>query len=589
MKWLTFLFIVAGCSVNNLKSSNRSDRKSLQHQSSKMQNINTGPSLSNSSFKDETELYGLGHIKAANFFIIDFNQDGYSDIVFLPEYYSAPQILLFEPKEKIFKPLDYSPFEQDVKAHYLLFYDFNNDHLLDVLVGVLNQKSELKKIPLELHIGRKQNGKLHFVKDPTAITLPASAHASVAVLDYDLDGDLDLFVANWFDQSVTPIRPLPDILLTNNQGKFSNASELLVDEWKKDQDGVNFLRARPSYATSICDINQDGYIDILTSSTNGYGNKLWLNSSAVRSESRFFTDTSVLSRFSADSEGLLTSKGGGRTFSVVCSDYNNDSIMDVFVGEIYHNYDPDNIDRSSILTGSTTKRMPEFIRTEYTLDSMDISWHQADRRAVWWDYNLDGLLDLLIDNSGYPPHTKMVLFEQLSDHSFISRASDLGLDFTNPTSTVLIDVNRDGRWDVLSASSDLRDASLQKRVYLLVNYHEPVGKSLKLHLEGDKANTLGVGATLILKLSRDGKYYQRIYNVEYSQGGLPPQNESSLILGIAPGEKLREIIVRWPYAIKKDTKTTLLERTYRFSGKLGPEYTLCEAGYFLEGNKRCGL
>lgn len=588
MKIWCLLFILVGCSIGKLQNGPTTDENNKLKNSANDSKVKLGPTLANTSFVDETELYGLGHLIATNFFVIDINLDGYSDLVYLSEYYSEPKFLVFSPKEKKFTDLGYNPFFDSIKAHYLLFYDFNDDNILDVIVGVLNQKTEIKKAPLRLYKGVLKNDKLFFELSENAITLASGPHATALPIDFDLDGDLDLFVGNWFDQTKNPPMVTPDYLLVNNKGVFTNASELLTDEWKTGPEGLNLINAKPTYAASICDMNQDGHPDILTSSTNGHSNKLWINSTQVRSDGRYFIDNSIQSGFAADTEGLLTAKGGGRTFSVVCADYNNDSIMDVFMGEIYHNYDADSADKSSILSGSTTKFNPKFIRTEYTLDSYDLSWHQADHRGLWFDYNLDGLQDLLIDNSGYPPHTRLVLFEQLSDHSFINRSEDLGVNFVNPLNTTLIDVNNDGRWDILSAQSDLRDSSIKRRIYLLVNKHEPVGRSLKLHLGGQKANQKGIGATVILKLERDEKLYERIFNVEYSQGGLPPQNEDSLIVAIAPGEKLRHILVRWPYASNSKSAKYQMEKKYEIKGKIGPEYTLCEAGYSLPGRGRCG-
>src|SRR5690606_6148323 len=98
-----------------------------------------------------------------------------------------------------FEKFTHSFFKTTIKASYFLFYDFNNDGLLDVLVGVLNQKSEIEKSPLAFYSGKIESGNLVFKKEPKALVLAPGPHASVVPIDYNLDGQLDLYVSNWFE------------------------------------------------------------------------------------------------------------------------------------------------------------------------------------------------------------------------------------------------------------------------------------------------------------------------------------------------------------------------------------------------------
>ena len=154
-----------------------------------------------------------------------------------------------------------------------------------------------------------------------------------------------------------------------------------------------------------------------------------------------FKDYGTQSHFAHDNEGLLVPRGGGNSFYSACTDYNDDGIMDVIQGEIFHAYDSENRDRSSVLTGSQFGFPPKFLRTEYHMDDGNNSWTQGDRRGSWVDFNRDGYIDVLVDNSGFPPNSRLLLFEQLSHHGFADVARDLGVDILNPSGTVLIDVN----------------------------------------------------------------------------------------------------------------------------------------------------
>ena len=136
--------------------------------------------------------------------------------------------------------------------------------------------------------------------------------------------------------------------------------------------------------------------------------------------------------------------------------------MDIFLGELSHSYDNESVDRSSILTGSKESFPPFFIRTEYLSHTQTEQWNQGDRRGVWLDYNLDGRIDLLVDNSGFPPHSRLVLFEQDKDHGFSNISTKAGLDIVNPTGTITLDINRDGAPDILTSQNNIRNSEIPR-------------------------------------------------------------------------------------------------------------------------------
>ena len=537
-------------------------------------------------FKDKTSAYGLDNVEAYNFNIVDLNGDFYSDIVVIPSFYSYPKFYYYDLVRQKFMQGD-SPFRNPVKASFMLFYDLDNDHVLDAIVGVLNQKTELSKEPLKIFYGRKVDGKVVYDK-PYSINVKIS-NSTIGLIDYNLDGKLDLFIGNWFKMIRDNPFPAPDYLFENKGRKFEDVSSVLVGEAKKDSTGAMFINATPTYGAQICDIDQNGYPDILTVSTNRFDNKMWMNRYKFRDQKRYFEEIGKFAGYSADSEGLNNKQGGGRSFGVACADYNNDGIMDIFVGELTHNYDSSDVDKSSVLTGRTFKYPPKYFRTEYFLDSFDPGWHEADRRGIWTDFNNDGLLDLLVDNSGYPPYSKLVLFEQLFDHAFENRAAQMGVDIMNPISTVVLDINRDGKMDILTAQSQIRDESLKPKIKLFENNIPTKGRGVRLFLRGEKANFHGLNATITMRVKKDGRILNRLQNVAYSYGALPPQNEEGVHFGIAEGERVDSVIVRWPYSKVPNTSRTALEKVYKlpdeFSGVLS--MTLCENGNILVGRRNC--
>jgi len=521
-------------------------------------------------FVDKAEHYGLAGLEAVTMNIVDLNQDGWSDLVFLPNYYSRPKFLVFNPKIKKFTPLNHDPLPTDFKASYLIFHDFNKDGIKDLVSAVFNQKSEVTKVPVQMLKGIIKEKKIFFELVPKAISVSPTSTSAVTIIDYDLDGWPDLFFSNWFENLGNEVIPVADRLLRNKLGThFEDVSHLLKGEHFKLPNQLYPSQAKPTYGASTCDIDQNGFPDILAVSTNGYKNKLWMNQKNDETDLRFFEDVGDKSGYASDELGSRLPTGGGRTFFSACVDYNDDGIMDVFLGELSHGHDNDSVDKSSILTGSKLTYPPYFIRTEYLSEGDSQHWNQGDRRGIWLDYNLDGRVDLLVENSGFPPYSRLVLFEQQEDHAFVNVAAKIGIDVVNPGATVILDVNQDGRWDILTAQNNIRDSKIKPRFYLFENQMISKGKSLKINLVGKNSNTDGVGAKLSLVLvSKKNPKVKKIQTrwVEYSQGGLPSQNESNMIFGVPHEFKPQEIQVSWPFVKNMSkSKTEINLKTYKIN------------------------
>ena len=502
------------------------------------------PGTTSKLFEERSRQYGLEGVRGVRFYAIDFDRDGWTDLAILPDYFSTPEFYHFSPQTKRFERLGYSPLGEDTQGSFLNFADLDGDGSLDVLLGTLVQKSELTKKSLRIFRGSIKSGRLRYEEIPNPfspnvrkrlLNFPLS---SLSLLDFDLDGKLDLFLGGWFYHGPKgEVTNAPDILLKGEGFKFQDTSSLLSNE--------DASRAAPTFASATCDIDLDGYPDILTASSNGHPNKLWLNqqnTSDGQGSGRLFRDFGAESGYAQDHEGRLQLRGGGHSFFSSCADYNNDSLMDIFLGELFHAHDPKTVDLSSILTGKNLET-PQFIRTPYTNDEQR-RWSQGDRRGVWLDYNVDGLTDLLVDNSGFPPRSRLVLFHQNPDHSYEDRAPRAGIDLVNPVGSITLDVNRDGRPDILVGQDRVRDARIRPRLYLFENAIPREGRrSVRFYLRGQTSNARGIGSLVTLETSK-GKKRQW---VEYHQGPQASQNQEGIQFGLAKGEAPLKVSVHWPY------------------------------------------
>ncbi|MGE3610054.1 MAG: CRTAC1 family protein [Bacteriovoracaceae bacterium] len=594
--WGLFFFIA--CSSPSKKSSDEASielSEELNSISKKVETIQFGPTLKEGgSFLDKTKEYGLENLSAVAFNVIDFNFDGANDLVLLPTYYSRPLFFEFNKEKKKFSPWKHDPLPLDFKASFILIYDLNNDRVPDLLSAVLNQRTEMTQVPVKYFKGEIRKGLLHFIEDPKALVLPVEPTSSMSLIDYDLDGLLDLFIGNWFQMKSGQYTPTADRLFKNQRGHFQEMSSLLTNESNKTADQIYPPLARPTYGSSTCDIDQNGYPDILTVSSSGYKNKLWMNLKDIVSAERYFDDAALVSSYAADPEGSLIETGGGRSFFSACTDYNDDGLMDIFLGELSHAYDNESVDRSSILTGSKETYPPYFIRTEYVSDASSESWNQGDRRAVWVDYNLDGRVDLLVDNSGFPPYSRLVLFEQDESHAFMNVASQAGIDVVNPVGTISLDLNKDGYPDIITSQNNIRRADIPPRLYVLENQLKyPKRRAVRVYLSGMKANTQGIGAMVMLYTQKGKqKVVQRRWN-ELTQGGLSSQNEDGVHFGVGEDFEIVGIKVRWPLAKKSGIQAgQAVEKLYSLVGfekKSYMEVTACEDGRLFMGKASCHL
>ena len=375
--------------------------------------VSSGPTKASSFFKDETKAFGLAGVRGERFFAVDVNNDTHTDIVVLPHNHAPPVFYLFDPKKKSFSPLKQNPFPRVVRASFLVFHDLDKDGIRDVIVARFHERGEVSKRPLRIFKGKIKEGALSYHPVPfSSRPLPTS---SLVLFDYNLDGHIDFFQGNYFEHNKGQRRPSPDILWHGQGMSFQNMSALLEGEHIVDQGKETHPNARPTIGASLCDVDQNGYPDILTASTGGRENKMWLNLPDPNNKGdRLFKDYAEASGYAEDSEGAFLRFGGGHSFFSLCADYNNDGLVDVAVGELTEGYAATSRDPSSILTGSKKGFPPKFLRTAYSHDKDLKHWPQGDRRGLFVDLDFDGLPDLLVDNSGFPPESPIDLFQATS-------------------------------------------------------------------------------------------------------------------------------------------------------------------------------
>ena len=277
-----------------------------------------------------------------------------------------------------------------VKTHALVCEDFNGDHMPDVAVSIIN-KPVSDPVAVFLNDGA---GKLNSEAD--SLYLMQDDVKALAAGDLNNDQNIDLAIAIYEDSLVL-------IMLGDGNGKFTNTFELktpakpnklLITDLDNDQnndivvlsgsarmmiymgDGqLNF--SEPVVVAGIgsaqdvaaCDLNNDGYLDLLTGSGNIRAVLMFLN----------------------DGQGGFPEKKSLPTYRpswfVDTADFNRDSYPDIVAGS--GSYDSDNV---YVLMGNSN--------VEFTCpDTLSPGTYVADITAA--DINGDKNPDIVVvDRNG---------------------------------------------------------------------------------------------------------------------------------------------------------------------------------------------
>ena len=236
--------------------------------------------------------------------------------------------------------------------------DFDGDGDIDLFAGATS--------PNELtRVFRNDEGTgFADVAAEIGLTIPGRSARQSNWVDYDNDGDLDLYSGDRLvpGQSFPGIEPNPDAsnkLFENTGGLFA---QVFAGEGPTD--------VRPTVGACWFDYNQDGRLDVFLANQSGTTDALW------RNDGDAFVD--VAPELGIDSAGRDKKEGG---VGCAIGDYDNDGNLDIYLSaygpnRLYHN----NGD------GTFTE----------TAETLGITEPDHVVSAEWGDYDNDGDLDLFV-------------------------------------------------------------------------------------------------------------------------------------------------------------------------------------------------
>lgn len=470
----------------------------------------------------------------------DFNNDGLPDL-----YFTANQV-----EDQLYLNLGNLQFK-DITAEANIHngkgwttgvttVDINHDGWLDIYVSKVGAYQNISgHNRLYINQGLNANGNPTFVEKAANYQLDFIGFSTQAnFFDYDLDGDLDMFLLN---HSVNPNQNYGkgstrhridttsgDKLFENRKGLFYNVSE-----------AAGILQSKIGYglAASISDTNNDGFPDIYV------GNDFFENDYFYRNNGdKTFTE-------------IITSRTGqvGHTthFSMGndIADINNDGFTDIlsvdmlpedlttyktsgteFNYQIYQNYLNNGYTRQYMQnTLQLNNGNGSFSETAFASGVAATEWSWAPLIA---DFDNDGLQDIYISN-GILGATNDMDFINFIANDNIQKSLGAGMQekdmkfideipkkkttnyffknngdqtFTNNSQewanekpsysngTIYVDLDNDGDLDIISNN-------VNSPVSVLENTSERLNPDyhwLKINFKGDTLNPLGIGAKAIL-------------------------------------------------------------------------------------------
>jgi len=360
---------------------------------------------------------------------------------------------------------------------------------------------------------------------------------SASFTDYDSDGHLDLFVANYVDFTVADakacydpsgvrdycgplqFRPVPDRLFRNNgNGTFVDVSE---SSRIIEADG-------PGLGVTGADFNGDRRMDFYVAN-DGTANQLWLN----RGDGTF-TDGALIAGVALNGDGLPEGSMG-----LAVGDPDNDADLDIVVTNItreshafYRNLGRGYFEDARAATGLRTPTMP------YTGFGTD-----------WFDYDNDGWLDLFVANGAVtiiealrgepsPFRQKNLLLRNIRGDRFHDVTSEAGSAFQLlgvGRGAAFGDVDNDGDIDVIVTNNS-------GRLRLLMNDMGSRNHWLQVRLEGAHDNRQGLGARVGLRRSDATTVWRRAR----TDGSYLSASDPRVHFGLGPADDVQAVIVEWP-------------------------------------------
>lgn len=416
----------------------------------------------------------------------DYNDDGWDDITIATQ--SGDPLKIYRNNgDGTYAPETTLVPNNNAQQKQVIWVDFDNDGDKD------------------LYVSGDVDGSRLYRNDGTALTditvtcgLPIAAQDNFGASwgDYNNDGFLDLFLCNR-GLSV----PQPNYLYKNNgDGTFTNVSASA---------GID-TGSHLSFCSAFFDYNNDGWQDIyMANDKTNTTNILYKNNGDGT-----FTDVSVESGTNLAIDAM----------SVTIADFDRDSWFDIYVT----NGIPGNYLLRNNGDGTFTN-----IAFETGTMFESIAWG-----SVFLDAENDGDLDLYVSGSldgGIPSLMSAAFYTNNGNGTFsIESSSGFENDTSESYANAIGDTDNDGFPEIVVSNSGGDD------IFLWKNETTSTNNWLKVNLQGVTSNKQGVGATIELKSEGVSQYRYTVCGEGYIS-----QNSETEFFGIGANTTIEYVKITW--------------------------------------------
>lgn len=478
--------------------------------------------------------------------------------------------------------------------------DVNGDGLLDIYVCYSgNLPAEKRKNQLFINTGSDENGIPKFIEKSSEFGLDIDSYSTHALFfDYDLDGDLDMFLLNHNPKSLPVLDeastadllsradPAGSQLFENRNGRFIEVTQ---------KAGIQNSALSYGLGVGAADLSGNGYPDLYVSNDYTATDYLYFNNGDGT-----FTEVSHralghISQFSMGNE---------------LADFNNDGLVDIFTLDMLPEdnarqkllMSPDNFEKFQFMVnaGLHYQYMRNMLHLNHGngrfsevgqikgVSNTDWSW-----AALLADFDNDGWKDLFVTNGYRKDYTNLDFLKYMGDFirnqqgnlkrenilELVSKipASDIsnyifknnqGKEFSNVTSkwglempinsngAAYADLDNDGDLDLIINNVDAPSMVFENKT----NELKPDNNFLQIQLEGDKGNRFGIGAKIFLYQNNSFQLQEQMPSRGYQS------NVSYKIhFGIGDNSKIDSVKIIWPDGSTETNKNVKSNTLVSFS------------------------